>query len=429
MNRPVAVRLVPSGIALTKGHRIVSLRQPSTARPALEAPSSSSHDSHDGAGPSSITSSSSSFEDLSVTELSSFLRGAIQASNRVGSFTFSVAGNVLRAVSRNAQEGGGAGIGTPLGGKPQAQRAAACMHILPRRAGDFVPNNRVYHELRWKFALPLLLPSDVEVVKQYSPWVQWFYQLDNATVVEGTLAATHQPSSHPQKGEEEEMGSSKFPRVPEKALAHRDAWERENLSIPSSTSVNFLPLSTFQADEPARGSWFTFFPFRNAVDDCVPFTSEHFAVLVNLKPIVPFGHLMIVPKRILCSVHDFTAAEVEDWGYVLRLCMVVLRDRREDPREEQNARDSNNIVEEEQDDGFSVAIQQGVDAGQTVFHQHTHVIVFSATGALAGEPEPEEAEQQRRQARTAAEMREETEYFRRRFQKAADSLTQNGSKL
>jgi bis(5'-adenosyl)-triphosphatase len=78
-----------------------------------------------------------------------------------------------------------------------------------------------------------------------------------------------------------------------------------------------------------------------------------FAV-VNLKPLLP-GHVLVSPRRVVPRFNDLSAAEVQD------LFLTVQRVSR--------------MVERVFDaSSLNIAIQDGVDAGQSVPHVHAHII-------------------------------------------------------
>jgi bis(5'-adenosyl)-triphosphatase len=76
--------------------------------------------------------------------------------------------------------------------------------------------------------------------------------------------------------------------------------------------------------------------------------------LVNIKPLLP-GHVLVIPRRVTPRVSDLTHAEVTD------LFLTVQRVGR--------------MVERVfQASSLNIAIQDGLDAGQSVPHVHTHII-------------------------------------------------------
>ncbi|KAJ4324037.1 Dinucleoside triphosphate hydrolase [Neodidymelliopsis sp. IMI 364377] len=76
--------------------------------------------------------------------------------------------------------------------------------------------------------------------------------------------------------------------------------------------------------------------------------------IVNLKPLLP-GHVLVSPRRIVPRFNDLSAAEVQD------LFMTVQRVSR--------------MVERVfAASSLNIAIQDGVDAGQSVPHVHAHII-------------------------------------------------------
>lgn len=76
--------------------------------------------------------------------------------------------------------------------------------------------------------------------------------------------------------------------------------------------------------------------------------------LVNLKPLLP-GHVLVTPRRIVPRFNDLSAAEVQD------LFMTVQRVSRTIER----------LFEAS---ALNIAIQDGIDAGQSVPHVHAHII-------------------------------------------------------
>ncbi|KAJ5923958.1 Histidine triad (HIT) protein [Penicillium verhagenii] len=76
--------------------------------------------------------------------------------------------------------------------------------------------------------------------------------------------------------------------------------------------------------------------------------------LVNLKPILP-GHILVSPRRVVPRVSDLTPAETSD------LFLTVRRVGR--------------MVERVYGaSSLNIAVQDGVDAGQSVPHVHAHII-------------------------------------------------------
>lgn len=75
---------------------------------------------------------------------------------------------------------------------------------------------------------------------------------------------------------------------------------------------------------------------------------------VNLKPILP-GHVLVSPRRVVPRIHDLTPAETSDMF--------------------QTVRRVGRMIERVYDaSSLNVAVQDGVDAGQSVPHVHAHVI-------------------------------------------------------
>ena len=76
--------------------------------------------------------------------------------------------------------------------------------------------------------------------------------------------------------------------------------------------------------------------------------------LVNLKPLLP-GHILVSPLRVKSHLSDLTREEVSD------LFLTVTKIQR-------------TLKRVYKADAFNVAVQDGVEAGQSVPHVHCHVI-------------------------------------------------------
>jgi bis(5'-adenosyl)-triphosphatase len=282
---------------------------------------------------------------------------------------------------------------------------AVVVHVIERSPGDFVPNNMVYHRLQELNCLPLapLLQNDSELLtKKQRAFVEQCVlaqHAENDAAADNADDCCHavpQPIS-------EEAHSPFFDTIGPTALLRqftvdsRLEWSHgHNMRV---TLCNRVGEQTF-----------LFYPFKIDVAVSIPFASAHFAVLVNLKPVVP-GHLLVVPRRIVPAIPYLTPEEIDDWGKVVKLCFLVLRCREDACCCRR--------------DGFSVGTQQGADAGQTVPHLHTHIIPYDSVGELAGEPEDEAIEQERRKPRTTLEMKAETDLLKPMFAELAPKVGLN----
>jgi len=84
------------------------------------------------------------------------------------------------------------------------------------------------------------------------------------------------------------------------------------------------------------------------------FESDLVRGIVNLKPIVP-GHVLVIPKRVVCRFGDLTKEEVVDlWISVHRIGPVLERHHG--------------------CSALNIAIQDGVSSGQSVPHVHVHIL-------------------------------------------------------
>ncbi|KKK19101.1 hypothetical protein P175DRAFT_0482776 [Aspergillus ochraceoroseus IBT 24754] len=104
---------------------------------------------------------------------------------------------------------------------------------------------------------------------------------------------------------------------------------------------------------PLKGSPIHFGPFLVTSQVVFHLTPLSFA-LVNLKPILP-GHVLVSPRRIVARLADLTPSETAD------LFLTVRRVGR--------------MIERVYGaTSLNVAVQDGVDAGQSVPHVHAHII-------------------------------------------------------
>ncbi|KAM5348261.1 hypothetical protein ACJ41O_008085 [Fusarium nematophilum] len=108
----------------------------------------------------------------------------------------------------------------------------------------------------------------------------------------------------------------------------------------------------------AAGRTVKFGPFE--VTSQVFLTTRYSFALVNLKPLIP-GHVLVCPHSPHRRLTDLTPAETTDLFSTVQLIQRLLA-RAYFPSPEPEA------------GSFSVAVQDGADAGQTVPHVHVHVV-------------------------------------------------------
>ncbi|CAL6296464.1 unnamed protein product [Bathycoccus prasinos] len=140
-------------------------------------------------------------------------------------------------------------------------------------------------------------------------------------------------------------------------------------------------------------------------------TSLSFA-FVNIKPVVP-GHVLVVPKRIVEKFEEMTTEEITD---VMKTSQLV----------------SKAVKKIHSANATTLTVQDGKDAGQTVFHVHVHVMprkpndfernddVYEKLEKCEEEErkarmdfEPEDGEEQGRMPRGEEEMEKEVIELRR----------------
>ncbi|EPY34975.1 bis(5'-adenosyl)-triphosphatase [Angomonas deanei] len=309
----------------------------------------------------------------------------------------------------------------------------AFMHVVERTQGDFEPNNMIYHQLqKYKLTTATVSASDGQSTQKPKNVSEFIFNTlkqlgmykdktnseassDGGSSTSSSPQGASLPHSHRSGPRKKKDGKLKFgpflqgiqampplsvDDLVKEGVASKDGYA----SIPENEKAARDPLNHHYealkySEENAlidpnadKEDYFYFYPHRVLVRDQIPYRSKHFCVLVNLMPIVPL-HLLVVPIRCVGTIHALQGEELEDWGRIVRRTVEVL--------DRLTPYDSN----------YSIAIQQGGFAGQTVPHQHTHIIPFDPEGTLAGEPEDD----QRRAPRSAEEMRKEVELLREAF--------------
>ncbi|KAF6822447.1 HIT domain-containing protein [Colletotrichum plurivorum] len=126
--------------------------------------------------------------------------------------------------------------------------------------------------------------------------------------------------------------------------------------LPRAHTINFRRAMSSQ-DKILFG------PFE--VTDQVFYKTAHSFALVNLKPLLP-GHVLICPLKPYKRLTEMPAAEVTDLFTTTQLIQNMLA-RRYFPS-------PSGAPAPPEAGSFNVAMQDGVDAGQTVPHVHVHII-------------------------------------------------------
>jgi histidine triad (HIT) family protein len=99
--------------------------------------------------------------------------------------------------------------------------------------------------------------------------------------------------------------------------------------------------------------------FCNIVARTIPanivLENDHVLAFRDIRPVAP-THLLVIPKKHVTGIHDATPEDAAMLGQLL----LAARD----------AAEQLGLVE----GGYRLVVNQGADAGQSVFHLHCHVI-------------------------------------------------------
>jgi histidine triad (HIT) family protein len=99
--------------------------------------------------------------------------------------------------------------------------------------------------------------------------------------------------------------------------------------------------------------------FCNIVSGATPaqivYENEHVVAFKDIRPVAP-THALVIPRRHIVGVHDATAADAELLGHVVLAARTVA--------------EKLGLAA----GGYRLVINQGPDAGQSVFHVHCHVL-------------------------------------------------------
>ena len=296
------------------------------------------------------------------------------------------------------------------------------LNIIKRLKGDFDYNNHIYDAVRNSFDLNVddLLGS----MKNDDTTKQESLLLDGEYFTTKSNSDTESTTSSSSSTLQNQLAKMK------QTQEFVDECSKINLGI-SSSSSDFI----------------YFFPFKNPVKN-IAYENKHFFVIVNLKPVEKAGHLLVIPKRIVGTLGECLFPS----SFSSLMNETNNANIREEKQEEEISSDLGDAIKKSIDalnkrnehrtngnktqcDGFSIVIQQGENAGQTVGHLHVHVIALtrgeglckkqeegnSSNGVIdpdadkrSGE-ELEEEERLLRQPRTAEEMALEAEDLRKNY--------------
>jgi len=87
----------------------------------------------------------------------------------------------------------------------------------------------------------------------------------------------------------------------------------------------------------------------------IVFENEHVLAFKDIRPVAP-AHALVIPKRHIVGMHDARPGDVEMLGHLLLAAREVAEGFGLSAT------------------GYRLVVNQGPDAGQSVFHLHCHVI-------------------------------------------------------
>jgi histidine triad (HIT) family protein len=87
----------------------------------------------------------------------------------------------------------------------------------------------------------------------------------------------------------------------------------------------------------------------------IVFEDDHVLAFRDIRPVAP-AHVLVIPKKHIVGIHDATPADVEMLGHLLLAARDVAETAGLSPG------------------GYRLVVNQGPDAGQSVFHLHCHVL-------------------------------------------------------
>ena len=201
-----------------------------------------------------------------------------------------------------------------------------------------------------------------------------------------------------------------------KPLIHNNNQREFYLSSSSTTEDNSIHDDNMSTT-PATSAGLMFGKFViNASQIFYRSPSNLSAAIVNLKPIVP-GHVLVISTRVVPRLNQLTSEEYDD---LFRTVRVV----------------QNKIEKHYGAESSNVAIQDGISAGQSVFHVHVHILprisgdfernddVYdeleawdpSSSGNRKVVKRLEVADDNDRKPRTMEQMEEETELYKSLFE-------------
>jgi histidine triad (HIT) family protein len=87
----------------------------------------------------------------------------------------------------------------------------------------------------------------------------------------------------------------------------------------------------------------------------IVFENDHILAFRDIRPVAP-THVLVIPKRHVVGIHEATSADEEMLGHLLLAAREVAE------------------AVGLSAGGYRLAINQGQDGGQSVFHLHCHVL-------------------------------------------------------
>lgn len=262
-------------------------------------------------------------------------------------------------------------------------------NIVARRPGDFAYNNHIYDAIRNSFGwddssfeqkLRQLRIAKEEFVSDVSCRIQNDQASMVSAIEEGRLRDAQVESCELHTACSVLPLSSTSPPQIRPSVMKKISPEAD--CNETTTILDELAAINLSDEED---SIFYFYPFESDRRN-IAYQNDNFFVIVNLKPVEKAGHLLVIPRRISGSLFDcfFTPSpSPSSASSPANLNEKVVQDCADAITKAIKALNRRQVAKHSKPcDGFSIVVQQGKCAGQTVAHVHLHIIALTRDEGL-----------------------------------------------